>query len=113
MIEASYDRVTGSLAAITNRPKLRNAKNHFLGTPCLKFYYGSKKGSVQGSLTKITEGKEVSPNSVEDVKGLLLELEKLSAYAFASGEASFLELEATVVSIVKKRFAISLRSRFS
>ena len=55
----------------------------------LQFYYGSKKGSVQSSLTKVTEGKEVGVNSVEEVKGLLLELQKLSAYAIASGESSF------------------------
>ena len=79
----------------------------------MKFFYGSKKGSVQGSLTKITDGKEISASSVEDVKGLLLELQELSAYAAASGESSFLELEATVVSIVKKRFPSSLRDKFS
>ena len=68
---------------------------------------------MQGSLTKITEGKEINASSVEEVKGLLLELQELSAYAAASGESSFLKLEATVVSIVRKRFPSSLKDRFS
>ena len=71
----------------------------------LKFYYGSKKGSAQNSLSQITSGKEVGANSVGEVKGLLQELEKLSSFAVAMGESSFLELEATVVAIVKNRFS--------
>ena len=68
---------------------------------------------MQGSLTKITEGKEINASSVEEVKGLLLELQELSAYAAASDESSFLELEATVISIVGKHFPSSLRDKFS
>ena len=41
----------------------------------LKFYYGTKKGSAQSRLTKVTEGKEVGPNSVDDVKALLQDLD--------------------------------------
>ena len=79
----------------------------------LKFYYGTKKGSAQSRLTKVTEGKEVSPNSVDDVKSLLQDLEQLSAFAEATGEASFLELEATVVTIVKKRFSQPIKTKFA
>ena len=79
----------------------------------LEFYYAAKKGSAQAQLTKITEGKEVSPNSVEEVKGLLQELEKLVALSTAMNEADFLELDPTVLSIVKKRFSQPLKLKFA
>ena len=79
----------------------------------LKFYYAAKKGSAQQQLSKITDGKEVNPNSVEEIKSLLQDLEKLVALANAMNEADFLELEPTVLSIVTKRLPNLLKSKFS
>ena len=112
---ALQDRTHGEAREIVDTYVYLKSKSEALKKALeeLQFYYGSKKGSVQSSLTKVTEGKEVGVNSVEEVKGLLLELQKLSAYAIASGESSFLELEATVVSILMKRFSTPLRSKFS
>ena len=79
----------------------------------LKFFFGKRTGSAQSMLTKIIDGKEVNPNSVEAVEGLLQELQKMAAFARAMKEDSFLELEATVLSIVREKFGHKMKGKFS
>ena len=79
----------------------------------LDFYYGKKVGDAQSALSKILEGKEVSANSIEQVKELSIELLRLVSYAKAQKDNSFLSLDATVLSIVKKRFSYKLKTKFS
>ena len=79
----------------------------------LKFYFGKKIGSSQVNLARIVEGKEVIPNNSESVKGLLHEVRSMVALARATKDDSFLALDATVLSIVKKRFGAVMKRKFS
>ena len=79
----------------------------------LKFYFEKRTGRSQAKLAKILEGKDVNPNSLDAVKGLLQEIEEMSAFSKAMNEASFLELEATVLSISRKRFGTNMKRKFS
>ena len=79
----------------------------------LKFYYGKKSGSAQANLDKLLNGKETSPNSIEAVKELLREVESMAVKARAMKEESFLELDATVISIVRKRFGGNMKRKFA
>ena len=55
----------------------------------LDFYYGKKVGDAQSALSKILDGKEVSANSIEQVKELSIELQRLVSYAKAQKDNSF------------------------
>ena len=79
----------------------------------LKFFYGKRQGKAESYLAKILEGKEVPTNSVDGIKGLIQEIQEMCAFAKATKEASFLELKATVVSIVKKRLSYKVKEKFS
>ena len=79
----------------------------------LKFFYGKKTGSAQAQLAQILEGKEVDPNSVDQVMKLLREIQKMATLAQATGEAGFLEVDATVISLVKERFGMVMKKEFS
>ena len=79
----------------------------------LKFYFEKKTGSSQAKLAAVVEGKEVNPNSIEQVKALLQDIEEMAAFSRAMKESSFLDLEATVLSIVKKRFGTNMKKKFS
>ena len=79
----------------------------------LRFYFGKKVGDAQAALNAILEGKEVAANSVEQIKALTIELQKLVSYAKAQKDGSFLTLDATVLAIVRKRFPFKLKTKFS
>ena len=64
-------------------------------------------------MAKILEGKEVPTNSIEGIKELIQEIKEMAAFAKATKDDSFLELKATVVSIVKKRLSYKLKEKFS
>ena len=63
-------------------------------------------------LAKVLEGKEINPNSMDSVKGLSHELDKMVSFARAMKEDSFLQLDATVVSIIKKRIPMRMKGKF-
>ena len=79
----------------------------------LKFFYGKRQGKAESYLANILEGKEVPTNSVDGIKGLIQEIQEMSAFARATKDASFLELKATVVSIAKKRLSYKVKEKFS
>ena len=70
-------------------------------------------GSAQESLSKITAGKEVPPNSSDGIKELLQEIMAMVSFAKATNNESFLKLDATVLEIVKNRFSPVLKRDFS
>ena len=70
-------------------------------------------GSAQAQLAKILEAKEVNPDCAESDGELLQELIEMAAYAKATNEASFLSLDATVLSIVKTRFGLVMKQKFA
>ena len=70
-------------------------------------------GNVQAALIAILEGKEVAANLVEQIKALTINLQKLVSYAKAQKDGSFLTLDATVLTIVRKRFPFQLKTKFS
>ena len=61
----------------------------------------------------VLSGKEVSPNSVPQVKSLVMELQQLVTFARASEDDSFLELQETVLAICRKRLAHGMKKEFS
>ena len=79
----------------------------------LNFFFGKRVGSPQANLTKITEGKEVSSTSAESIKELLQEIQSMVSFAQASKDDSFLSLDASVLSILKKRFNHAMKRDFS
>ena len=79
----------------------------------LDFYYGKKKGCGQAMLKKVLEGKEVSATSIEQVKGLAMELQQMVTFARASGDASFLALDETVIAICRVRLSHKLKGEFA
>ena len=70
-------------------------------------------GNVQAALIAILEGKEVAANLVKQIKALTINLQKLVSYAKAQKDGSFLTLDATVLTIVRKRFPFQLKTKFS
>ena len=63
-------------------------------------------------MAKVLEGKEIDPNSMDSVKGLTHELDKMVSLARAMKEESFLQLDATIVSIIKKRVPMRMKGKF-
>merc|ERR1711942_411951 len=64
-------------------------------------------------LKKVLSGKEVSPNNIPQVKGLVMELQDMVTFAKASKDASFLELEETILAIGRERLAHGMKKEFS
>ena len=79
----------------------------------LHFFYGRRTGSAQAMLKKVLSGKEVSANSIPQVKGLVMELQQMVTFARASNDGSFLELEETILAICRERLAHGMKKEFS
>ena len=112
---ALQDRTTGEAYKMVSNYIYLTDKSQALKDALeeLKFFYGKRQGKAESYLAKILEGKEVPTNSVDGIKGLIQEIQEMSAFARATKDASFLELKATVVSIAKKRLSYKVKEKFS
>ena len=113
--EALRRRTKGNALALVDRHMYNKDKNAALKEALedLKFNFGPRHGIAEEQLSKVKAGKEVHPDKIEEVRGLMWEIEEMVTYARANDDDGFLSLSATVRGIVGKRFPRAMKVKFA